>query len=174
MAQISRIDEWTCKVRNADGIYTKYALYYPGKLLYSSPVHTIHNPPYKINNGLHPSDTTKQTISNKKLWSITQHKKSYYKGRVPEYDDLLLKYDTNDNPVLHPLLNLYQIYIHHPEQSDDEVECTDDQQENYDIYNYFIPTKEHKNNKDIENKLKLAVLHSEPLEDFEKVIGNME
>ena len=62
------IGEWACKGRNADVIYTKYALYYPRKLLYSSPVHTIHKPPYKINNGPHPCDTTKQTISNQKLW----------------------------------------------------------------------------------------------------------
>ena len=79
----------------------------------------------------------------------------------------MLKYDSNDDPVLHPLLNLEQVYVKHLREYEDD-ECTGDQCKHSEIYNYFIPTKLHKYDKNIQEKLNLVVRNSEPLEDSEK------
>ena len=44
-----------------------------------------------------------KTISKRYIWSRVQHLKKYFKNSVESYDDLMLKYDALDQPVLHPL-----------------------------------------------------------------------
>ena len=93
-----------------DAIYTKYCLFSNEFLPFSSSVQDTQFSPYNLKN--HPilCSPNKKTFSKRKLWAIIQNKKRYYQGIVPEYDDLFLKYDHNDDPVLHPLLSLTRIY----------------------------------------------------------------
>ena len=51
-----------------------------------------------------------KSISKRYLWSRIQHLKKYFKNSVEPYDDLLLKYDALDQPVLHPLYTITQAH----------------------------------------------------------------
>ena len=164
----SRKDKIMFHRNRIDIMYSKYIIYYPGNFIFSSSVHSTYMAPYKINNHPMTGVSKRKTISNNKLWAIIQHKKSYLQDTVQDYDDLMLKYDSNDDPVLHPLLNFEQVYIKHLREYKDN-ECTGDQDKYSEIYNYFIPAKLHKYDKNIQDKLNLVIKKSEPLEDSEKV-----
>ena len=82
----------------------------PDSKNYSPLVHSVRNGTWekgKMTSMIHPS---LRNIRKRLLWARIQHLKRYLKDTVPAYDDLLLKYDKDENPVLHPLYNLEQAY----------------------------------------------------------------
>ena len=85
-------------------VITKYTLYFPGlkniqQNLVKSPMDCTWYDVEKYQMKKFPN----KTISKRYLWARIQHLKKYFKNSVEPYDDLLLKYDALDQPVLHPL-----------------------------------------------------------------------
>ena len=80
-------------------------------------------------------------ITNNQLWAKIQYTKQGIYSTVPAYDDLLLKYDKYNQPVLHPLFNLQQVYKNELHYSSDD-ECPPNSME-FKEYNGFLNKKVH-------------------------------
>ena len=86
---------------------TKYIIYFPGqkKIIQravAAPMNCTWHDVEKYQMKKFPN----KTISKRYIWSRVQHLKKYFKNSVESYDDLLLKYDALDEPVLHPLYTI--------------------------------------------------------------------
>ena len=127
-----------------DAVFTNYCIFANENSPYFSSVQATQFSPYQLKNHPFLCTPNKKSFSKRKLRAIIQHKKQYYQGTVPKYDDLIPKYDKYDDPILHPLLPLTQIYGTETEYSDDD-ECTLPDKHFQHIHNYYIPYKQNKN-----------------------------
>ena len=74
-----------------DAIFSNYCIFANDNSPYSSPVQATQFSPYQLKNHPFLCTPNKKSFSKRKLCAIIQHKKQYYQGTVPEYDDLTLK-----------------------------------------------------------------------------------
>ena len=158
---------------DTDGIYKNYCLILNDYSPFSSSVQDTQFSPYKLKNHPMLCSPNKKSFSKRKLWAIIQHKKRYLNNTVPEYDGLILKYDHQDDPVLHPLFSISTIYGTEGEFSDDE-NCPTNSNNFEQIHNYYIPYKLNRLDKKSEINLNIVTSTSEPSTDIEKVKNNME
>ena len=86
--------------------YTKYSVFLPANTNYSPSVQNVRTGTWNKNILNNVMQSPLSSIKKRSLWARIQHFKNYFKDSVPSYDDLLLKYDENDNPILHPLYSL--------------------------------------------------------------------
>ena len=118
-------------------IFSVYCLFLP----YLEKNFKAHNSPWR--NQKYSYDftvpRTSNIISNNRLWAKIQYNNNKKYSTVPTYDDLLLKYDKYDQPVLHPLFNLQQVYKNELYYSSDD-ECPPNSLD-FEEYNGFLSQK---------------------------------
>ena len=145
-------------------LYSKYTIFLPDNKNYSPLVHGVRNGTWergKLTSMIHPS---LRNIRKRVLWARIQHLKRYLKDTVPGYDDLLLKYDEDENPVLHPLYNLDQAYDDTSEYTDSYFCDIDDisEPESYTQYIHGIQNREV--NRKMDSMQDLSAVNSKSLQ----------